>query len=304
VDTYTIGFFAGVTTSFLWTLGSLWFSSAGKRIGSFTVNAYRILIATVLLVISNLILLGSLPVATSMQWFWMGLSGIVGLVFGDLTLITAYVVAGPRLSLLVMTTSAIFAALAAYLMLGEIIQPLALLGVVVTLMGILIAVLAENKTTQHLSSKKTMVWGLSLALCGAIGQGVGAVLSKIGMLSDPSAILNPLAATLMRMLIGGFFIWTIAIISRRLHSLRGALSDTEGMKKTVYGSIAAPYLGVTLSLVALASTPAGVAQTLMSLMPIFIIPIAWAAYRQKTGFYGIVGAAISIIGVAIISLTL
>jgi drug/metabolite transporter (DMT)-like permease len=234
----------------------------------------------------------------------MGLSGIVGLVFGDLTLITAYVVAGPRLSLLVMTTSAIFAALAAYLMLGEIIQPLALLGIAVTLLGILVAVLAENKATQHFSSKKTMVWGLSLALCGAIGQGVGAVLSKIGMLSDPGAILNPLAATLMRMLIGGFFIWTIAIISRRLRSLRGALSDAEGMKKTAYGAIAAPYLGVTLSLVALASTPAGIAQTLMSLMPIFVIPIAWAAYRQKTSFYGIVGAVISIIGVAIISLTL
>jgi drug/metabolite transporter (DMT)-like permease len=304
MDTYTIGFFAGITTSFLWTLGSLWFSSAGKRIGSFTVNAYRILIAAVLLVISNLILLGGFPAATSMQWVWMGLSGIVGLVFGDLTLIKAYVVAGPRLSLLVMSTSAIFAAVAAYLMLGETIEPLALLGVAVTLVGVTVAVLAENRASQHFNSRKTMIFGLSMALCGAIGQGFGAVLSKIGMLSDPSAVLNPLAASLMRMLVGGLFIWTIAITSRRLHSIRGALDDRYGMRQTVYGSVAAPFLGVTLSLVALASTPAGVAQTLMSLMPIFVIPIAWVTYRQKTGFYGIVGAVISIIGVAIISLTL
>ena len=304
MDTYTIGLLAGITTSFLWTLASLWFSSAGKRIGSFTVNAYRISIALGLLILSNFILLGGFPNATHMQWFWMGLSGIVGLVFGDLTLITAYVTAGPRLSLLMMTTAAIFAALAAYLFLGEIIQPLAMLGVAVTLLGIVIAVLAENKVSQHSSSKKAVASGLLLALCGAIGQGFGAAFSKIGMLSDPSAILNPLAATLMRMLVGAIAIWTIAILSRRLHSLRGAFNDAESMKRIIYGSISAPFLGVTLSLVALASLPAGVAQTLMSLMPVFVIPIAWVAYKQKTGFSGILGAVISVIGVAIIGLTL
>jgi drug/metabolite transporter (DMT)-like permease len=76
------------------------------------------------------------------------------------------------------------------------------------------------------------------------------------------------------------------------------------MKRIIYGSISAPFLGVTLSLVALASLPAGVAQTLMSLMPVFVIPIAWVAYKQKTGFSGILGAVISVIGVAIIGLTL
>jgi drug/metabolite transporter (DMT)-like permease len=304
MDAYTIGFFAGITTSFLWTLSSLWFSSAGKRIGPFTVNAYRLFIASALLIISNFILLGSFPVATDAQWFWMGLSGLVGLIFGDLTLIKAYVVAGPRLSLLMMSTSAIFAALAAYFMLGETIQPLALIGVAVTLVGISVAVLAENKTTQHFNSKKAMIWGLSLALCGAIGQGFGAALSKIGMLSDPSAILNPLAATLMRVIIAVLAMGMIAIASRKLHSLRAALGDRVGMKHTVFGSIVGPFLGVTLSLVALASTPAGIAQTLMSLMPIFVIPIVWVAYRQKTGLTGIVGAMTSVVGVAIISMTL
>jgi drug/metabolite transporter (DMT)-like permease len=304
LDTYSIGFAAGITTSVLWTFGSLFFSSAGRRIGSFPVNAYRIVIALTLLLISNFVLLGTFPVATGTQWIWMGLSGIVGLGLGDLTLIKAYVVAGPRLSLLMMTTSAIFAAVAAYLMLGETIAPIALLGLGVTLLGIVIAVLAENNESQHFCSKRSMVWGLSLGLFGAIGQGFGAVLSKIGMLSDPTAILNPLAATLMRMLIGAIFIWMIAIASRRLGALQESLHDRQGMKNTMLGAFVAPFLGVTLSLVALASLPAGIAQTLMSLMPVFVIPIAWVAYRQRTGFFGIFGAVISVIGVAIISLTL
>jgi drug/metabolite transporter (DMT)-like permease len=200
---------------------------------------------------------------------------------------------------MVMSTAA-----AAYLMLGETIARVALLGVGVTLLGIVIAVLAENNENQHFSSKRSIVWGLSLGLFGAIGQGFGAVLSKIGMLSDRSTILNPLAATLMRMLIGAVFVWTIAIASRRLGALQGALHDREGMKNTMLGAFVALFLGVTLSLIALANTPAGIAQTLMSLMPVFVIPVAWVAYRQRTGFFGIFGAVISVIGVAIISLTL
>jgi drug/metabolite transporter (DMT)-like permease len=61
-------------------------------------------------------------------------------------------------------------------------------------------------------------------------------------------------------------------------------------------------MGVTFSMVAVSYTEAGIAQTLMSLMPILIIPIVWLLYKEKTNWRGIFGAITAVVGVAILFL--
>jgi len=303
VNSNLIGMTAGIITSCLWTFSSLWYASAGKRIGSFSVSAYRIAMAVGFLVVSNPIFLGvPFPIATSEQWFWMGLSGIVGLGLGDFGLFSAFLVIGPKLSLLVMSSSAIFATIGAYLMLGETVRLLGLVGIAVTLAGIIIAILAEGKSRDDIVPKKSRILGLFLALVGAFGQGIGVVLAKKGMLSDPNMILNPLSATLMRTLIGALFIWIVVLAFRKPLKLRQALSDKEGIKQTALAAFTDPFLGVTLSMVAVANTQTGIAQTLMSLMPVLIIPAVWALHGQKTCLRGIVGAIMTVVGVAVLFL--
>ena len=59
-----------------------------------------------LLVIAHAILLGTiLPLATNGQWFWMGMSGVVGLGIGDFGYFSALVTIGPRRSVLLMALS-------------------------------------------------------------------------------------------------------------------------------------------------------------------------------------------------------
>ena len=84
MDSNLIGMTVAVVTSCIWTFGALLFASAGKRIGSFSVNAYRTIIAVGFVTVSHFVLLGvPLPVVASEQWFWLGMSGIVGLGIGD-----------------------------------------------------------------------------------------------------------------------------------------------------------------------------------------------------------------------------
>jgi len=84
MDLNIVGETAAIATSCIWTISSIFFTSAGKKIGSLGVNAYRTVMAVGFLVLTHMILLGSfLPVATSAQWFWMGLSGVIGLSIGD-----------------------------------------------------------------------------------------------------------------------------------------------------------------------------------------------------------------------------
>jgi drug/metabolite transporter (DMT)-like permease len=81
------------------------------------------------------------------------------------------------------------------------------------------------------------------------------------------------------------------------------VKDREGIKYTAAGALVGPFVGMALSMVAIANAQAGVAQTLMSLMPVIIIPVIWIIYRERTNWRGILGAVVAVLGVAMLLLT-
>ena len=305
LDSGLLGESAAILVSCFWTGGSLLFTSAGRRLGSFSVNVFRTTIAIALLGCAHVVLLGVLlPAASSAQWFWMGLSGIVGLGIGDFGLFAAYVTIGPRRTVLVQASSPIFASVLAFSMLGETFGLLSILGVAVTLTGIVVVLLErEEKSQETFEAKKRETWGVFFALVSAMGQGFGAVLSKKGMYVGVSVAMNPLSAALIRMLLAGLFVWVCASFAGKLPGLRKAMRDKDGMKYVAAGAFVGPVIGMTLSMVALANAETGIAQTLMSLMPVMIIPVVWIIYRDRTSWRGMLGALVAVIGVAILFLT-
>jgi drug/metabolite transporter (DMT)-like permease len=203
-----------------------------------------------------------------------------------------------------MALSPIFASLGAYILTGETISPIAIAGMSVTLAGIIIVILEREDLSGEPSVTNSLkIRGLALALVGAVGQGIGLAFSKKGINLDPNALINPLSATLMRMVFGALFVWISLTLIGKLPDLRRALGDKSGMKHTAAAAFIGPFLGVTLSMVAVTFTQAGIAQTLMSLMPVMIIPVVWAVNKQKTSWRGILGALVAVIGVAIIFIT-
>lgn len=295
---------AGVLTSCLWTGSSLLFTSAGKRIGAFSVNAYRTTMAILLLVCAHIVFLGVvLPVANGAQWFWLGLSGVVGLGIGDFGLFAAYVTIGPRRSVLLQASSPIFALIGAYAMFGETISLLSLVGIAITLTGIVVVLLESGVTLEEkLGANRRKRWGLFFGLISAMGQGFGVVLSKKGMYAGVSTAMNPVSAALIRMLWAGVFVWACVILAGKLPEAQKAAANRDGIKYTAAGAVVGPFLGMTLSMIAVADAQAGVAQTLMSLMPVFIIPLIWIIYGEKTNTRGILGAIVAVIGVAVLFL--
>lgn len=300
-----LGETAAVVTSCLWTASSLYFTTAGKRIGSLSVNAYRTLMAVGFLVIAHVVLLGTIfPLASNQQWFWMGISGVVGLGIGDGGLFAAYVMIGPRRSVLVMALAPIFASIGAFLMLGELLPQLAIVGIAVTLAGVIIVILeGEERSGEEIVSKKLKSYGIFFALIGAVGQGAGLVLAKKGIDLNPGMTLNPLSAALMRLILGALSVWIGMLLAGKLPELHQAIKSRDGIRNTALGAFIGPFLGITLSMVAVTYTKTGIAQTLMSLMPVLIIPTVWIVYRQRTSWRGIVGAAVAMVGVAILFLT-
>jgi drug/metabolite transporter (DMT)-like permease len=258
--------------------------------------------AILLLVCAHVIFLGALlPAASGAQWFWLGLSGVVGLGVGDFGLFAAYVTIGPRRSLLLQASAPIFACVGAYAMFGQTISLLSMIGIAVTLTGIVVVLLErEIAFEEKLLANGRRRWGLLFGVISAMGQGFGLVLSRIGMYAGVSTAINPVSAALMRMLWAAPFVWACVILSGKLPEAQKAAGNRDGIKYTAAGAVVGPFLGMTLSMVAVANAQVGVAQTLMSLMPVFIIPAIWAIYREKTNMRGILGAIVAVVGVAIL----
>ena len=60
-----------------------------------------------------------------------------------------------------------------------------------------------------------------------------------------------------------------------------------------------PFLGVSFSLVAVKYTEAGIASTIMALVPVFIIIPAVVLFKQKVTIREVIGSLISVAGVAL-----
>ena len=97
-----LGEFAAVGTALLWTLSAVAWTTAGRHVGALVVSFVRLLVATVLLAGHGLLFRGLvLPTDASYeQWRVLGLSGFLGFFLADLLLFKAFLMIGPRRSLL------------------------------------------------------------------------------------------------------------------------------------------------------------------------------------------------------------
>jgi drug/metabolite transporter (DMT)-like permease len=296
--------------AFLWSANAILFAEAGKRIGALSVNAFRVIVAALFLIATHLIFYGAfLPAASKAQWFWLGISGIIGLGIADFALFAAFVMIGPRLSLLLLSLVPVYSAIFSYLILGEVLGAWALIGIAVTLAGIIIVILEKEDQKQDEEEKKgekrLKRIGLLLGTIAALAQGVGLVFSKFGMIRmavDPAKPLAPLPATLIRMVVAALFIWLCIALAGKLPWILGKLRDKRALQLSSAGAFIGSFLGVWMSMVAVTYIYVGIAQTLMSLMPIMIIPMVWIAYGERTSWRGMLGAFVAVAGAAILFL--
>ena len=70
----------------------------------------------------------------------------------------------------------------------------------------------------------------------------------------------------------------------------------------ILASIAGPFIGVWLSIVAVKYTEAGIASTLLSTVPILLIPMEFIIHKRVPTWRGVFGAVLAVVGVALIFL--
>ncbi len=302
-----LGEYAALLTAVFWTITAIAFESAGKKVGSLSTNLIRLFMAFIFIGIYGQVTRGSfIPFdASAHQWMWLSLSGFVGFVIGDLLLFEAYVVIGSRISMLIMSLTPPITAFFGWLLMDEILTPRNMLGMFLTLLGIMLVVLdrkpkdksKDNNSINGASKNKIKlsypIIGILLAFGGAVGQGAGLVLSKYGMQD-----FDPFAATQIRVITGLIGFAILFVFMKRWKKVIAAVKNKNAMTRLSIGAFFGPFLGVSFSLLSVKHTTTGVASTIMAIVPVLIIPPAIIFFKEKITIKEIIGSLIAVGGVA------
>lgn len=303
-----IGELISIGVAFSWTATALLSEFGSKRLGNLTLNVLRMGLALLFsLVLFGVITGNPLPAGVPAEACgWMLLSGLVGYVIGDYCLFQCYILIGSRFGQLFMTLAPLSAALMAWITLGQQMKPMSIVAMLVTLFGIGISVLGRGN--HHMVSLKLPLNGVLFAIGAAMCQGIGLVLSKIGMdhydvaamaKAGVSEWLIPFSANFYRC-IAGIIGFTILLYFRDgIGHLREAMHDRKGLSVAIATTIFGPFVGVGFSLMAVQYTAAGIASTLMAMTPIIILLPSYWLFHEKITWKAVLGAFISVIGVSL-----
>lgn len=304
-----LGELISLGVAFSWTLSALAAEVGTRHLGVAVVNVWRMAVALLLSALLMWATLGSpYPVYAGHEaWLWLLASGVVGYFFGDWCLFNSYLTIGSRMGQLFMTLAPMFAALAAWIMIGQTLSWAALLAMAVTLSGIAITVMGRDG--HHHVSVNLPLKGILYCIGAALGQGVGLVLSKIGLdhyVSDvPADVLPsvdaflPFGSNMIRCVAGLACFSAWLIVSGNAHRMRESLGDRRGLLAMMVAVFSGPFIGVGFSLMAVQYTAAGIASTIMALTPIIILlPSKWL-FHQPITLRTVAGACISVVGVSL-----
>ncbi len=294
-----------ITTVLCWTISVQFFGAASKKVGAIPVNIIRIFIALILFSIflffrDHSVIPVNFP---SRAWFYLSLSGITGFFIGDIFLFKALVELGPRIAMLIHSLAAPTAALIGWAFLNETYAAHQWFGIFVTLAGVSIVIFERSPTVspaQTLKVKTVSRAGVLFGFAAMFGQALGYILSKVGMQTD-TGYLDAFSATQIRAIAAFVCFFFFFTITGKWYQVRNALLNTRALLYTAIGAAVGPFLGVSLSLLALHYLATGVAATFLSLVPIAIIPFSIFLHKEHVSIGAMGGTFIAVFGIYLLS---
>jgi drug/metabolite transporter (DMT)-like permease len=235
---------------------------------------------------------------------WFVLSGVIGMGIGDLGVYGALPLLGSRITVLMtQCLAAPIAAIGEWVWLGTKLTAAQMLWGLLILAGVAIAITPSRTSPPRV---KVRPIGFLFGLLAAAGQGLGALVSRKGVLvahAAGEAAHNAsfgITAAYYRILAGlGFTAaWFFAL--HWLHRLpaRSGPSDRHPVWWLVANGIAGPVLGVGCYQWALATTPSGLVLPIAATAPLLSIPIAFWLEGDRPPRRAILGGVLAVAGCA------
>ncbi|HEY58618.1 MAG TPA: DMT family transporter [Anaerolineae bacterium] len=290
-----LGELAALGAAVCFTFGPTMFTLAGRRVGSLTVNRFRLLLASLFLLLLHFVFYGQpYPALDGRIWGYLFLSGVIGLAISDVFLFEAFVRIGPRLALLVLNLVPVATTAVAWVLFGEHLTGGELAAIAVTLAGVS-WVVAERPLNDDGTIRAHDPRGLLFAFAAVGLQTVSTLLAKGGMMAGIPAV----SGNVVRMSGGVLALWLWTLLKGEAGStLRVAWERPRVLGIIAAGVAIGPVLGITLSLFALKVIPVGIVSTLGSLTPVLLIPVSRWVFHERVSLRAVWGTLLATAGVA------
>ena len=225
-------------------------------------------------------------------------SGALGLALCDSILFRAFLEIGPRRTNVYMAMWPGWVAVIALLPpLSERPPALAWIGMLVTLAGV---VLAVPQRPADATMRARLKRGARYALVAAVLQATGVLMAREA--HRLSAELTVAEASTIRLVFGSLGLIALGLATQRLGRWRRELRPPGTLGRIVLAGFIATFLGIWSNQAGIAwSTHAGVAATLNSLAPVFLIPLSVAFLGEKHHWRAWTSAALAVAGVALMT---
>lgn len=284
------GELAALSAALIWASASVIYIGVGRQLSPLILNFTKGWIAVVLLLFTLLLRGQLLPSISATHWGLLLLSGILGIGFGDTAYFNALNCIGARRTLLLETLAPSLSALLALLFLQEHLSSTAWWGIGLTLAGVF-WVVAERVPTAHTHFRP---WrGLGFGLLAALGQSIGAVLSRAALSGTD---INPLWSTLIRLMGGTIVLAIWAAVRQTPRELLKPVQSRRLFTVVAGTAFMSTYLGIWLQQISLKYAATGVAQALTNTSPLFVLPIAFCM-GEKVSLRAILGVTVTLVGV-------
>ncbi len=272
------------------------YNRMGDRLTSDMIGYVRMFIAVPMALVLVFIFDHSLPLGYSWQTYLMAFaSGIIGYFLCDYFMFKAIVELGARETSVVMTLNPAMTAIMSLILFGETMVGIQVVGMVITVMGVLLMVVGENGRAGS-QEARALRSGMVCAILGAILQSVSDITAKAALSNIPSVSTN------MLRLLGGLAAWMVfGFIKRHDYSAQfKVFKDWRYVAMMVCAVTLGPVLGMTLTLGAMNTIPAGVVKSLSQTSPIFLIPIDIIFRKKRLTMLSVLGTLVSVAGVILL----
>ena len=282
-------------TTLFFALTAVFANRAAQQLGSTLANFYRLLLAAIVLGVwahvAGLGLGGG-----AFGWFFV--SGLAGFGLGGVAMFQALPRLGSSLAMLIVQCGTVLVAVVVeWSWLGTRLTAPQIACAGLTLAGVVLGLLPRSLP---LAPRDVLRAGIWWAVVSAVGQGVGAVLSRKAFAVAAAAHLRPdPATTAYQRALGGLVVAALAVVLTRVAQSEKARDTLRASWPWVLANaLTGPVLGVTCYQWALSTTPAGIVQPIVATSPLATIPLAALLERTWPRPLYFVGAILAVAGVA------
>jgi drug/metabolite transporter (DMT)-like permease len=293
-----IGQIAALLAAITFSVTSVCYTFAGRKINSVAALAMSLPISWLILVGLHRLTLGEFfpTTATPERGFLLATSGILAYVVSSYFMLNAYQHIGPRLTMLIATFAPVLGTVLAWLFLGQALPANAILGIGIVIFGI-VWVMADPDKSDKDKPALNLRQGIFDASLATLTQGFAFIFASQGVQGD----FPPFSALLIRLTAGIAALWVWLALQRKLWATATIFQGQPNLFwQLVIAAVTGPVIAGSFIMLSFQLIPVGISTTLSHTTAIMLIPIGYFVFKERITPRAVVGTLVTLVGIGVL----